>query len=111
MSVILTSYSAKKKKYPDGYPGDAFSTNTSIPIKYSCHECSKVFPPVPHPESEEGKALATNPNAEKQKCIRCGHERCESCRRAPPRKVDPIVDPDVLKSVEAKLSSLRVSTA
>lgn len=101
---------AKKKKYPDGYPGDAFSTNTSLPVKYACSKCSKVFPAVPHPDSDEGKALAADTTAEKQKCVRCGHERCDECSRAPPQKVEPVPDPEVLKSLEAKLSALRVTS-
>lgn len=99
---------AKKKKYPDGYPGDAFSTNTSLPVKYSCSKCSKVFPAVPHPESQEGKDLVAS-NAEPQKCVRCGHDRCPDCPRAPPVRVEPAVDPEVLKSLEAKLAALSVA--
>lgn len=102
--------SAKKKKYPDGYPGDAFSTNTSLPVKYSCSKCSKVFPPVPHPDSQEGKDLDAS-GAEPQICARCGHSRCSECPRAPPRKVEPTFDPDVLKSLEAKLKSLDIKTS
>lgn len=100
---------SKKKKYPDGYPGDAFSTNTSLPVKYSCSKCSKVFPAVPHPDSQEGKDLAAS-GAEPQKCVRCGHLKCSECRRAPPQKIEPAVDPEVLKSLEAKLAALNVTT-
>jgi hypothetical protein len=96
---------AKKKKYPDGYPGDAPSDDISKPVKYACHKCSKVFPPVPHPDSEEGKAQA---GSEPQECVRCQHPRCSECPRAPPMKVEPAPDPDVLKSVEARLAALDV---
>jgi len=105
---VLTPCRAKKKKYPDGYPGDAFSTNTSVPVKYSCSKCSKVFPAVPHPDSEEGKAHAASEPP--QKCVRCGHERCPECPRAAPQKIEPAPDPDVLKSVQAKLAALNVSS-
>jgi len=102
---LLTSPRAKKKKFPDGYPGDAPSDDTSKPVKYSCHKCSKVFPPVPHPDSEEGKAQADAPPLE---CERCQHPRCSDCTRAAPVKVEPAPDPDVLKSVQAKLAALNV---
>ncbi|KAH9223117.1 hypothetical protein DL95DRAFT_125850 [Leptodontidium sp. 2 PMI_412] len=99
---------AKKKKYPDGYPGDAFSSNTSIPVKYSCHKCLKVFPAVPHPDSEEGIARKAS-GAEPLACVRCQHPMCSECPRAPPAKVEPAPDPEVLKSVQAKLAALSVS--
>jgi hypothetical protein len=106
---LLTYYSAKKKKYPDGYPGDAWSSDTSHPVKYSCHKCNKVFPAVPHPDSPEGIALAQS-DAEPLICVRCKHPRCSECPRAPPSRVEPAPDPDVLKSVEAKLAALNVTT-
>jgi DNA-directed RNA polymerase subunit RPC12/RpoP len=94
--------SAKKSKYPDGYPGDAPSKDTSKPVKYSCHKCSKVFPPVPNPAS--GKEM-------KQDCVRCGHERCSSCLTAPRVKVEPDPDPEIVKKVEAKLAALSVKSS
>ncbi|PVH86678.1 hypothetical protein DL98DRAFT_309198 [Cadophora sp. DSE1049] len=99
---------AKKKTYPDGYPGDAFSTNTAIPVKYSCHKCLKVFPPVPHPNSEEGIARKES-GAEPLTCVRCQHPMCSECPRAPPARVEPAPDPEVLKAVQAKLAALSVS--
>ncbi len=103
----LTLLSAKKKKYPDGYPGDAYSDDITKPIKYACHRCSKVYPPVPHPDSEEGKAAA-DADAAPPECVRCQHPKCEACPRAPPAKVEPAPDPDVMRSVEAKLAALDV---
>lgn len=100
---------AKKKKYPDGYPGDAWSSDTSHPVKYSCHKCNKVFPAVPHPDSPEGIALAQS-DTEPLICVRCKHPRCSECPRAPPSRVEPAPDPDVLKSVEAKLAALNLTT-
>ncbi|KAH7342262.1 hypothetical protein BKA65DRAFT_478159 [Rhexocercosporidium sp. MPI-PUGE-AT-0058] len=100
---------AKKKKYPDGYPGDAFSSNTSIPVKYSCHKCLKVFPAVPHPDSEEGMARKES-GAEPLACVRCQHPMCSECPRARPTRVEPAPDPEVLKSVQAKLAALSVSS-
>jgi len=99
---------AKKKKYPDGYPGDAWSSDTSRPVKYSCHKCNKVFPAVPHPDSPEGIALAQS-DSEPLVCVRCQHPRCSECPRAPPSRVEPAPDPDVLKSVETKLAALNVT--
>ncbi|EPE34942.1 hypothetical protein GLAREA_10637 [Glarea lozoyensis ATCC 20868] len=91
---------AKKKQYPDGYPGDAPSKDTSIPVKYCCHKCNKVYAPVPHPASGEEV---------KQDCVRCGHERCPTCPIAPRLKVEPEPDPEIVKKVEAKLAALTVS--
>jgi len=99
---------AKKKKYPDGYPGDQHSATSTKPIKYDCHQCLKTFPPVPHPNSPEGLVLGDT--IEPLACTRCGHNRCAQCQRAPPRKVEPAPDPDVWKSVEAKLAALNLSS-
>lgn len=97
---------AKKKKYPDGYPGDAYSDDITKPIKYACHRCGQVYPPVPHPDSEEGKAAA---DAAPPECVRCQHPKCEVCPRAAPAKVEPAPDPDVVRSVQAKLAALNIS--
>ncbi|CZS97735.1 hypothetical protein WAI453_008801 [Rhynchosporium graminicola] len=99
----------KKKKYPDGYPGDAFSSNTTIPVKFSCHKCLKVFPAVPHPDSEEGKARREG-NVEPLACVRCNHPMCSDCPRAKPVRVEPAPDPDVLRAVQARLAALNIST-
>lgn len=95
--------SAKKKKYPDGYPGDAPSSDPTIPIKYSCHRCSKVFPAVPNPAGP-GAVIV------EQECVRCQHPRCADCPRAPIVKVEPAPDPEVLRSVQAKLAALNVES-
>lgn len=105
--TLLITNRAKKKKYPDGYPGDAPSANTSIPIKYACHKCNKTFPPVPHPSTPEGVAFKQGQAPE---CTRCKHPLCSECPRAPPAKVEPSPDPEVLKSVQAKLAALNIST-
>ena len=84
--ILLTRFSAKKKKFPDGYPGDVYSDDTSKPVKYACHKCSKVFPPLPHPDSEEGKSAA---GAAPPECVRCKHPKCESCPRAAPATHPP----------------------
>lgn len=94
---------AKKKKYPDGYPGDAPSSDVTKPVKYACHQCAKIFPPIPHPDSGEEQ-----PRLE---CIRCGHERCQQCQRAPPRRIEPEPDPEIVKRVEEKLAALNLSSA
>jgi len=97
---------ARKKKYPDGYPGDAPSSDTSKPVKYTCHKCNKVFPPVPHPDTPEGKAFRAG---DPLPCVRCQHPLCGDCPRAPPQKVEPTPDPDVYKSVQSKLAALKIS--
>lgn len=107
--LALTTNRAKKKKFPDGYPGDGFSDDITKPVKYSCHKCSKVFPAVPHPDSDEGKTAAEK--GEKLECVRCKHEKCADCQRAQPAKVEPAPDPEVLKSVQAKLAGLGVSSS
>lgn len=98
---------AKKKKYPDGYPGDAPSSDTSKPVKYSCTKCTKVFPPFPHPETPEGKAFA---EGDPPLCVRCKHPWSVDSPRAPPQRVEPAPDPEVLKSVRAKLAALDIKT-
>lgn len=98
---------AKKKKYPDGYPGDVYSATSTQPLKYSCHQCTKVFPAVPHPNSPEGIAAAADPPPA-PKCVRCGHTKCSECPRAPIVMVEPAPDPEVLRSVEAKLAKLNI---
>ncbi|KAF8855308.1 hypothetical protein BDZ45DRAFT_746571 [Acephala macrosclerotiorum] len=98
---------AKKKKYPDGYPGDAPSSNIDRPVKYNCHKCYKTFPPVPHPDSAEGIAAKEK---EPLECVRCKHPMCSDCPRAPPQRVEPAPDPEVLKSVREKLATLSVQS-
>ncbi|KAF4630530.1 hypothetical protein G7Y89_g7610 [Cudoniella acicularis] len=98
---------AKKKKYPDGYPGDAPSSDTTKPVKYTCHHCNKNFLPVPHPDSEEANALGDD--IPKANCSRCGHQRCQHCPRALPAKVELVEqDPELVKRVEAKLAKLNI---
>ncbi len=106
--AILILNRARKKKYPDGYPGDAPSSDTSKPVKYACHKCSKVFPPVPHPDTPEGKAFRAG---DPLPCVRCQHPLCGDCPRAPPQKVEPTPDPEVFKSVQSKLAALNISTS
>ncbi|KAG0652797.1 hypothetical protein D0Z07_0588 [Hyphodiscus hymeniophilus] len=98
---------AKKKSYPYGYPGDAYSTTSLLPLNYSCHQCTKVFPGIPHPNSPEGLAATADPPPP-PKCVRCGHEKCSECPRAPIVKVEPAPDPEILRRVEAKLAAMNV---
>ncbi|ROT39451.1 hypothetical protein SODALDRAFT_339777 [Sodiomyces alkalinus F11] len=81
----------KKDKYPFGYPGDEFGPN-AIP-HHECHECKTIFP---------GGAPDDTP------CKKCEHGKCSECPRLQPRKVEPEPDPDVLKSVQAKIESLKL---
>ncbi|CAK7264648.1 hypothetical protein SEPCBS57363_001183 [Sporothrix epigloea] len=82
---------AKKDKYPYGYPGDEFGTR-SIP-RFKCHEC-KIKYPV---EAAEGTS-----------CTKCSHPRCAVCPRLKPQRVEPDPDPEILKTIETRLSKLRM---
>jgi len=55
---------AKKKNYPDGYPGDAPSSDMSKPVKFNCHKCNKTYPPVLPDDQQMAE------------CERCNHQRC-----------------------------------
>ncbi|EKJ78889.1 hypothetical protein FPSE_00931 [Fusarium pseudograminearum CS3096] len=82
----------KKDKYPYGYPGDEFGPN-SIP-HYQCKECKTIFPTG----AENGIP-----------CTKCGSEKTDESPRVKPRKVEPEPDPEVLKSLQARLESLKVT--
>lgn len=104
---------AKKKKWPDGYPGDAAASDTEtdaeglpahqrperiwrkprMRIRWSCEQCNSLF-------MEKTKT-----------CANCGHERCQSCVRIPPKKAKKEPDPAVLRSVEEKLARFRMEEA
>lgn len=81
----------KKDKYPYGYPGDEFGPN-SIPY-YQCVACKKVY--------DEGAPDGTP-------CTGCGFKKTPACPRMKPQKVEPVPDPEILKSLEAKLAELSV---
>ncbi|KAF4312892.1 hypothetical protein GTA08_BOTSDO11771 [Botryosphaeria dothidea] len=101
---------AKKKKWPDGYPGDVPGSDTEtdaeglpahqrperiwrkprMRIRWSCEQCNSLF-------MEKAKT-----------CGNCGHERCQSCVRIPPKKVRKEPDPAVLRSVEEKLARFKM---
>ncbi|KAF2143861.1 uncharacterized protein K452DRAFT_268304 [Aplosporella prunicola CBS 121167] len=96
---------AKKKKWPDGYPGDApASESESEPevhrqpkpertwrkprmrVRWQCEDCDTFF-------------------VDKSKeCANCGHERCPTCTRLPPKKIKKEPDPETLRAVEEKLA-------
>lgn len=80
----------KLNKFPYGYPNDVFGEKNAY---YTCHECEKVFP------------------LDEAKCVNCTHEKCTECARAPPRKIEPQPDPEVLRRVEEKLAALALSSA
>jgi hypothetical protein len=80
-----------KKKYPYGYPGDEFGVN-SIPY-HKCHECKTRFPP----SSLDGA-----------ECSNCKHPKCTDCPRLKPQKVEPEPDPEVLRSIQARLAELKI---
>ncbi|TFA99273.1 hypothetical protein CCMA1212_008971 [Trichoderma ghanense] len=82
----------KKDKYPFGYPGDEFGPN-SVP-HYECAKCKTIYP---------------QDAADGTECRKCKTPKSKASPRARPRKVEPIPDPDVLKQIEAKLDSLKVT--
>ncbi|KAK3323620.1 hypothetical protein B0T19DRAFT_210176 [Cercophora scortea] len=77
----------KKDKYPYGYPGDALGVKSG---HYQCLECKTVFPSTPSEDTE---------------CPKCSHKKVE---RLTPRRVEAEPDPDVWKSVQAKLEGLKI---
>ncbi|CAK7211717.1 hypothetical protein SBRCBS47491_001210 [Sporothrix bragantina] len=83
---------AKKDKYPYGYPGDEFGAR-SIP-RYKCHQCKTKYPA----ETAEGT-----------ECTKCAHPRCADCPRVKPHRVEPEPDPEILKTIEARMSKLKMS--
>ncbi|KAK3391003.1 hypothetical protein B0H63DRAFT_129603 [Podospora didyma] len=80
---------SKKDRYPYGYPGDALGTKSA---HYECPSCKKIFQSVPAEEAE---------------CTYCSH-KSTSCKRQTPRKVDPDPDPEVWKSLQAKLAEMNI---
>ncbi|GAB1319087.1 Zinc finger protein [Madurella fahalii] len=78
---------AKKDKYPYGYPGDAPSTRIG---HYTCSECKHVF---------------SSPPSDEAACPSCSHPKCQ---RLTPRKVDPEPDPEVVKSLQAKIEEMKL---
>lgn len=82
----------KKDKYPFGYPGDEFGPN-SVP-HYECEKCKAVYP---------------TDAANGTECRKCKNPKSKSSPRARPRKVEPIPDPDVVKQIQIKLDSLKVT--
>ncbi|KAL1389568.1 hypothetical protein HDK64DRAFT_336632 [Phyllosticta capitalensis] len=99
---------AKKKKWPDGYPGDAPASDSETEaemvkrpdrtwrkprqrVRWTCENCSTLF-------MEKSKS-----------CSNCGHDRCLNCPRVPAKKARKEHDPAVLKSVEEKLSRFKVN--
>ncbi|KAF2494207.1 hypothetical protein BU16DRAFT_67594 [Lophium mytilinum] len=99
---------AKLKKWPDGYPGDAPAEDSETEldnerprrmyrrprqkVRWECEECQTLF--------VDGAS----------KCEGCGHDRCDTCQRKPPKKnrVQKEFDPEIVKSVEEKLARFKV---
>lgn len=81
---------SKKEKYPYGYPGDAPGAKIG---HYKCHECDNIY---------------SLPPSDDAACTKCKHRNCASCERVTPRKVEPEPDPEVWKSVQAKLEELKL---
>ncbi|KAI9821721.1 MAG: hypothetical protein M1827_002302 [Pycnora praestabilis] len=96
---------AKLKKHPDGYHGDVEPDIEPVGkeeriyrkikqrLRWSCHSCESLF-------------------VEKSKtCAMCSHKRCQDCKRDPPKKIKPTPDPEILRSLEAKLASMNFSSS
>ncbi|KAK3318667.1 hypothetical protein B0H66DRAFT_247229 [Apodospora peruviana] len=81
---------SKKDKYPYGYPGDALGTKNA---HFVCHECKTIFPSEPEAGTQ---------------CPKCSHPKCGSCDRQKPKRVEPEPDPEVWKSIQAKLEDLKL---
>ncbi|KAK1755928.1 hypothetical protein QBC47DRAFT_200034 [Echria macrotheca] len=81
---------AKKDKFPYGYPGDAPGAKLG---HYECHDCKTKY---------------SAPPSEDAACPQCKHRNCASCTRLTPRKVEPEPDPELWKSVQAKLDELKL---
>ncbi|KAK0715034.1 hypothetical protein B0H67DRAFT_232411 [Lasiosphaeris hirsuta] len=81
---------SKKDKYPYGYPGDTLGAKVG---HYKCHECKTIFSDAP---------------SEDASCPKCKHRNCASCERLTPKKVEPEPDPEVWKSLQAKLDDLKL---
>ncbi|KAF2451184.1 hypothetical protein P171DRAFT_418 [Karstenula rhodostoma CBS 690.94] len=100
---------AKLSKWPNGYPGDVeYDSDTEMEremerskriwrkprtrVRWECDHCNTTF-------------LDGSPQ-----CPGCGHEKCEKCVRKPIKraKAQRSFDPEVVKSVEAKLQELQM---
>ncbi|PPJ50756.1 hypothetical protein CBER1_07454 [Cercospora berteroae] len=55
-------------------------------VRYTCEQCDTLF--VDHDQ-----------------CRRCGHERCDGCLRQPPKRTAAAPDPEVVRSLEARLAA------
>jgi hypothetical protein len=69
---------------------------------------TQVTPTPPHPPHPLNTPATNAPKSPAPQCVRCGHTKCSECPRAPIVKVEPAPDPEVLRSVEAKLAKLNV---
>ncbi|KAH7031246.1 uncharacterized protein B0I36DRAFT_243009 [Microdochium trichocladiopsis] len=78
-----------RKKYPYGYPHDE-AGNKFAPT-HRCHECHAKFPSG----TEDGA-----------QCAKCAHAKCPSCPRVKPRKVDPHLNPEKMKELQARIAGL-----
>jgi hypothetical protein len=89
--ILIVTHRPKKDKYPFGYPGDEFGPN-AVPY-HECHDCKTMYPP----DSADGT-----------ECKKCQHQKCGQCPRLKPRKVEPEPDPEILKSIQAKIEGLKI---
>ncbi|KAM3424289.1 hypothetical protein BST61_g11174 [Cercospora zeina] len=55
-------------------------------VRYTCEQCSTMF-------------------VDRNQCSRCGHERCDDCVRQPAKRVAAAPDPEILRSLEARLAA------
>ncbi|KAJ5558646.1 hypothetical protein N7535_008862 [Penicillium sp. DV-2018c] len=93
---------AKLHKYPDGYAGDADPPGARPErtfkkprrrVHYICHICETWY---------QGASGV---------CAGCGQEKCADSIRIPSHKVKPEPDPEVIRTIEARLAGLAISQA
>ncbi|KAL9062520.1 MAG: hypothetical protein Q9157_008848 [Trypethelium eluteriae] len=88
----------KSKRWPDAYapeelneglsrpvPADRVYRRAKVRVKVYCDRC--------------GGCISTTADT-----CQCGHKRCNSCTRVPPKQLRQSVDPEILRAVEAKLA-------
>ncbi|KAJ5086480.1 hypothetical protein NUU61_007787 [Penicillium alfredii] len=89
----------KLDKYPDGYPGDVDPPKLKPDrtfkkprrrVHYICHVCSTTY--------HDGAST----------CSKCGQAKCAETIRIPPKKIKHEPDPQVVRSMEDKLSALAI---
>ncbi|RFU30176.1 hypothetical protein B7463_g6171, partial [Scytalidium lignicola] len=90
----------KRRKYPNGYPGD-----TPRLITRNCHYCSHNFPPIPRLPSSGDKQLSNvGLDGEPIECMNCGHIQCSECPVELPWKTQFPAQPDMARSPRSRIA-------